>query len=132
MNKKKKLTQKQIDMLWSGGGDSPYSQARLVKEVRVLDDEVSRTFIIVEVDINPTTFELVKKYRDNSEFKNDIVVQQLLDHVEYRGPEFGYVSMGFSDEFTDSVVLAEAELALDRCQKTIIKMHKFIIKNFLQ
>ncbi len=129
MSKKEKLTQKETDMLW--GGEGPYSQAKLIKEVRILDGQVSRTFIIVEADINPTTFKLIKKNRNHKDFKNDAIVQLLLDNADYRGPEFGYVSMGFSAQFTDSLVLAEAELALNRCQKTIIKMHKFIMKNFL-
>jgi len=127
---KKKLTKKQIEMLWSGGGKGPYSQAKLIKEVRILDDRVSRIFLVVEVEINPTTFELVEKHRNDKEFKNDIVVQQLLDYSEYRGPEFGYISMAFQREDTDERMVIEAELALQRSQDTIIKMHQFIINNF--
>jgi len=117
-------------MLWSGGGKGPYSQANLTKQVRILDDRVSRIFLIVEVEINPTTFELVKKHKDNEEFKNDIAIQQLLDYSEYRGSEFGYVSMAFEKEYINETVLMEAELTLWRAQDTIIKMHKFIIENF--
>jgi len=124
------LTKKQIEMLW--GGDGPYSQTRLVREVRILDDKVSREFLVVEVDINPTTFELIKRYRNDGEFKDDIAIQQLLDHAEYRGPADGYVSMAFSDQYQegDEEVVVEANLALQRTQETIIKMHKFVLDKY--
>jgi len=70
-----KLTKKQKDMLW--GETGPYSQANLTKQVRILDDEISRVFLVVEVEINPTTFEIVEKHRSDDEFKNDIKIQQL-------------------------------------------------------
>jgi hypothetical protein len=119
------LTKKQQDMLW--GGDGPYSQVKLMKETRILDDNVSRIFLVVEAEINPTTFKLVKKHRKNKEFINDPMVQQLLDHADYRGLKFGYVSMAFSAEYGDDVAMINAEQALRYSQKTIIKMHKFVI-----
>ena len=57
-----KLTQKKRDKLW--GEDGPYSEAWLIFETRILDDSVSRIFIIVEVHVNPFTYELIKKNRD--------------------------------------------------------------------
>jgi len=127
---KNKLTKKQIDMLWGGGGNGPYSQANLTKEVRILDNKVSRIFLIVEVEINPTTFELIKRYRDDKDFKDDMAIQQLLNYSDFRGPEFGYVSMVFEREYTDETVLMEAEIVLRYTQETIIKMHEFIMNNF--
>ena len=121
-----KLTKKQQIMLWSGG-EGPYSQANLIKQVRILDDSVSRIFLVVEVSINPTTFEIVKKYRNSTEFKDDIMIQQLLDGAEYRGPDFGYVAMAFEREYEDDNVLLSADIALEYSQKSIIKMHKFIM-----
>jgi len=56
-----KLTQKQIDQLW--GEHGPYSEAKLIIETRILDDRVSRIFIVVEVAINPLTFEIISKIR---------------------------------------------------------------------
>ncbi len=128
---KKELTKNQIEMLWSGGEKGTYSQANLKKQVRILDDRVSRIFLVVEVEINPTTFELVKKHRKNKEFKEDIAIQQLLDFAEYRGPEYGYVSCAFELQYIEEAILAEAELALQRTQDTILKMHKFVIDNYL-
>ena len=40
------------------GEDGPYSQVRLCEEARILDDCVSRVFLVVEAEINPFTFEL--------------------------------------------------------------------------
>lgn len=125
-----KLTNEQREMLW--GEDEPYSQANLIKQVRILDDMVSRIFLVVEVDINPTTFEIVEKNRESDEFKNDIIIQQLLDGAEYRGRHFGYVSMAFEMEYTDENVLFNAEAALKYAQNNIIKMHKFVMNEIDQ
>ncbi|MEK7104952.1 MAG: hypothetical protein AAB868_02845 [Patescibacteria group bacterium] len=122
-----KLTKKQIDMLW--GETGPYSQANLKKQVRILDDKISRVFLVVEVEINPTTFEIVEKYRDGDEFKEDIKIQQLLDHSDFRGPHFGYVSMAFEGEYLNPSVAFNAEAALKYAQDSIIKMHKFVMNN---
>lgn len=125
-----KLNKKQRGMLWGESG--PYSQANLIRQVRILDDRVSRVFLVVEVDINPTTFEMVKKYRDSKEFKNNIIIQQLLNSAEYRGPHFGYVSMAFEAEYRDEMVMWSAEAALKYSQKNIIKMHKFVMDKISQ
>ena len=125
-----KLNKKQIDMLW--GGEGPYSQANLIEQVRILDDRISRVFLVVEVEINPATFEIVKKDRNAEEFKNDIIIQQLLDCAEYRGPQFGYVSMAFEGEYTDDEVMERAEGALEYAQESIIKMHKYVMDNFFE
>ncbi|MBI2634831.1 hypothetical protein HYW82_04155 [Candidatus Peregrinibacteria bacterium] len=54
-----KLTQKQRDQLW--GEHGPYSEAKLITETRILDDQVSRVFVVVEVAINPLTYEIIGK-----------------------------------------------------------------------
>ncbi len=131
--KNQPLTKKQIDLLWGNGPGptGPYSEANLSQEVRILDDSVSREFITVEVHINPTTFELVKKHRNDKEFKDDIAIQQLLDYSEFRGEKFGYVSMAFTQEYLDENVLRTGRLALRRVQDTIIKIHKFFMSEYL-
>ena len=77
----KKLTPKDYERMW--GKNGPYSQVRLCEETRILDDSVSRVFLVVEAEINPFTFEYVQKHRQR--FANDESVLQLLDHAEYRG-----------------------------------------------
>lgn len=119
----KKLTHRQRDQLW--GETGPYSQAQLIFETRILDDHVTRTFLIVEVDINPFTFALVKKHR--KQFKNDEPVLQLIDHADYRGQSFGYVSSSFHEEYKDESVLLDAQRHLDYSRETIIRMHRFVM-----
>jgi len=126
---KKKLNKRQQEELW--GKTGPYSQAHLIKEVRILDNTVSRVFLIVEVDINPTTFECMYKHRSDPEFVDDEAIQQLLDHSEDRRPFSGYVSMAYEREYSELMVITEAELALSRVQKTIVKMHQFVMDSFL-
>lgn len=129
--KGKKLTTKQKELLWSGDGKGPYSQVNLTKQVRILDDSVSRIFLVVEADINPTTFEIVNSNRNDEEFKNDIKIQQSLDHAEYRGPEFGYVTAAFEEEYKDNDTIARAEDALKYTQESIIKMHNYVMREYM-
>ena len=129
--KRGKLSKKQRDLLWSGGGNGPYSQVNLIKQVRILNSSVSRIFLVVEAEINPTTFEIVNENRYCDEFKEDIMIQQLLDSAEYRGPEFGYVSSAFEKEYTSDEVMIQAEASLKYTQECVIKMHTFMINNQL-
>jgi len=129
--KGKKLTIKQKDLLWSGDGKGPYSQVNLKRQVRILDNSISRIFLVVETEINPTTFEIVKNNRNEDEFKNDIKIQQLLDHAEYRGLQFGYVAVAFEEEFTNNEIMSRAEHALKYTQESIIKMHDYVMRKFL-
>lgn len=118
------LTKKEKDALWNETG--PYSQASLIIQSRILDDRVSRVFLEVEVAINPYTFEFVRKHRE--EFIDDEMVQQLLDHSDFRGQPHGYVSCAYSKEYSQDL-LEEANVHLGYAEKTIIKMHKFVIKH---
>ncbi len=117
------LTQQQRDELW--GEDGPYSQASIIIQTRILDDRVSRVFVEVEADINPLTYKIIAQNRD--QFRDDEMIQQLLDHIDYRGQKFGYVIGAFSCEYTDESVMLAAEQALAYTKATIIKMHKFVI-----
>lgn len=120
-----KLIQKQRDKLW--GEDGPYSEAQIIIEERILDEVVTRIFVYVEVHINPFTFELIKKNRKL--FADDIMIQQLLDHADFRGQSHGYVSCAFRNEYRDEDVMKEAREHLDYARGTIIKMHNFVLKN---
>lgn len=116
-------TMKQADKLW--GVNGPYSQANLTTQVRILDDRISRIFLVVEADINPLTYELIKKHR--AKFTDDPKILQLLDHAEYRGQEFGYVVSSFEAEYTNEDVMREAQERLNYTIETLIKMHKFVM-----
>ncbi|HCC06082.1 TPA: hypothetical protein DEP94_01835, partial [Candidatus Nomurabacteria bacterium] len=120
-----KLTNTDIENMW--GGDGPYSQVSLHEQTRILDDSVSRVFLVVEAEINPFTFEYVKK--NKKKFENDEAVIQLLNHAEYRG-KFGYV-VGAGEVEVDIEGAREfAERQRDSTIKTLIRMHKFIINEF--
>lgn len=120
---KMKLTRKQRDQLWGEGG--PYSEARLSIETRILDDSVSRVFVVVEVSINPLTFEIISKNRKH--FKDDEMILQLIDHADDRGQYFGHVAQSFMHEYTDEDVLKDGQKALDYSKETIINMHQFVM-----
>ena len=118
----KKLTPQDYERMW--GQDGPYSQVRLCEETRILDDSVSRVFLVVEAEINPFTFEYVQKHR--RQFVGDESVMQLLDHAEYRG-QFGYVVSAGEVELKDEEAVRFARKQTDATIQTLIRMHAFVI-----
>lgn len=118
-----KLTKKQKDMLW--GKNWPYSEVDLKIQTRILDNKISSKFIEVEVNINPTTFEICKQNIEY--FKNDIMINQLLNHWLYISPEFWYKSCAFMQEYRDEKIIIKAMESVKYAEETIIKMHKFVI-----
>ncbi|HCC83811.1 TPA: hypothetical protein DEP96_03095 [Candidatus Uhrbacteria bacterium] len=116
------LTQQQKDEMW---GDKPYSQVRLITETRIWGDAVSRVFITVEIDLNPLTFNLIKKHRVL--FKDDEEVQQLLDQAEDCGEKEGFVTCAFLEEYTGEVVLARAAKRAKECEDMLIGLHEFVM-----
>ena|SRR3989338_7912687 len=118
-----KLTQEFKDKLWGESG--PYSQANLIIQMRILDDRVSRVFAVVECEINPLTYEIVKQNRNH--FKKNKKIIDLIDHSEFRGKEYGYVSMSFEEELTGPDVWKRAHKHLEYTKDTITKIHKFVM-----
>jgi len=118
-----KLTQKQRDKLWTDNG--PYSEVHLIIETRILDDHEARKFVIVELNINPLSFEIIKKNR--LQFEDDVTIQEIIAHAEYRGQPFGYVVCAFMCEYRDSTVLLEAERCVEYSKATLIKIHKYVM-----
>ena len=118
-----KLSQIQSDKLW--GEDGPYSEVHLIIETRILDDKETRKFIIVEQNINPLSFEIIKKNSDK--FKNDTPIMQLLEHAEYRGQKFGYVVCAFMKEYRESGDLIEGQECVDFSKEMLIRIHKFVM-----
>lgn len=122
-----KLTSQQRDKLW--GDTGPYSQANLIMETRILDDRVSRVFLVVEVEINPFTYEFVQKHR--AKFVDDVKITQLLVQAVYRGPSFGYTASAFEAEYVDESVMHEAQEHLKYAVETLIIMHKFVLNHIV-
>lgn len=121
----KKLSRKERDLLWGDSG--PYSQAQLIFEHRILDERPARTFVIVSLNINPFTFELVKKYRDA--FADDLEIQGILDFSKLSDPGYGYNVYSFSEEYTDEHVVEIAKQRLEDSKLAIIRMHEFVMKH---
>ena len=118
----KKLTPQDYERMW--GDDGPYSQVRLCEETRILDDRVSRVFLVVEAEINPFTFEYIQKHRQR--FSDDEPVLQLLDHAEYRGI-FGYVVSAGAVELHDEESKRFSRKQADMTIQTLIRMHAFVM-----
>lgn len=120
-----KLAPKDYERMW--GEDGPYSQVRLCEETRILDDSISRVFLVVEAEINPFTFECVKRHREH--FVNDEPVIQLLDHAEYRG-KFGYVVSAGEVELRGEESKRFARKQADMTIQTLIRIHTFVIEKY--
>ncbi len=123
--KNKKLTNTDFKKMW--GEDGPYSQVRLCEEIRILDDSVSRVFLVVEAEINPFTFEYVENNR--VKFENDVAVLQLLNHAEYRG-KFGYVVSAGEIKLDDKNSKQFARKQADSTTQTLIRMHRFVMDEY--
>jgi len=121
----KKLKPADYEKMW--GEEGPYSQVRLCEEIRILDDSVSRVFLVVEAEINPFTFGYVEKHREK--FEGDEAVLQLLDHAEDRG-KFGYVVGAGEVEVGDEDAKQFAREQAEMTTQTLIRMHKFVIDEF--
>jgi hypothetical protein len=78
------LTREQMDNLWGDGG--PYSQVRVTREVRILDDAVSRTFYFVKANVNPTTYESLRAMEAQIE---DAEIQAFLKEATFVSDEEG-------------------------------------------
>ena len=113
-----KLTNKQREQLW--GEIGPYSQLNLKIETRILDASVSRVFVIVESQINPFTFKLIKKNRNK--FKGDkIILKALLDNAIFEGGAYGYVSYMYQEELiAEKGNLTGNEKALEIAHKILL------------
>ena len=119
------LTKEQRVKMWDDEG--PYSEACLVFETRILDDEISRIFLKVEVSINPLTFETIKKNRKS--FADNKRIQDILEYAEHRFEERGYEATLFSVPY-ERDMLETANEVLKEVEEAITKMHKFVMNQF--
>ena len=82
----RQLTPQEATGLWGDGG--PYSQVQVVREIRILDNSVSRTFYRVTANINPTSFQIMKKLKGQI---RDEVILGCLAQAKFTSREEGYV-----------------------------------------
>lgn len=118
-----KLTKKQQEELW--GETGPYSQVNLKIETRILDDKISRVFLIVETEINPFTFKVIEQ--NKKQFKDDPEIMGILEYSEDKGQHYGYVANSFCQEFRDESVMELAQERLRDTNEAVIKIHKFVM-----
>jgi hypothetical protein len=121
---KKLRAEKDRDELW--GDDGPYSQVTLVEEARILDDRVSRVFMIVEATVNPFTYKLCLKNKKH--FKEDEAISQFLACAENRGFKDGYVAVVFQEQFAGKKTFEKAVFYKQYAEEAVIRMHKFVMK----
>ena len=120
----KKLAKKDQERLWGDSG--PYSQVNMTIQTRILDERINRVFLIVQVDVNPLTFELTKRHQQK--FKDDAMIQNFLEVGEYRGDQLGYVVFPFEEEFADNGVMDKGHQILIVATNALIKMHTFVME----
>jgi hypothetical protein len=118
------MQKKDIDweMLWGDGG--PYSESKITINTRILDNEVSRTMIEVTANINPTTFKIIKKHKDN--FKDDEMVTNIIKGGVYWGKNHGYVVSLGEEDYREKDAFQKAILKEELLRDAIIRMHDFI------
>ena len=119
------LTEKQRKEIW--GEEGPYSEAYLTFETRIIDDEISKIILKVEVSINPLTFELINQNKDV--FLDDRRIQAILEYAEFTNDLRGYEACLFSVPYK-SDMLKIANDVLKETEEAIIKMHKFVMNYY--
>jgi len=121
----RKLTSRDFERMW--GDEGPYSQVRLCEETRILDDSVSRVFLVVEAEINPFTFEYIAA--NLKRFLDDEPIVQLIGSAENRG-KFGYVASAGEVELDGEESRRFAREQADMTIQTLIRMHAFVMEEF--
>lgn len=117
------LSREQRERLWGDGG--PYSQIHLTTETRILDKTPGRTFVYVDVEMNPLTFEIMLQNRER--FHDDVAIQQFLDEGEYQDEAHGYFVRVFCAQGTDKRVLTSAKRKAKEAQRLVVQMHAFVM-----
>lgn len=113
-----KINKRDIERLWGDGG--PYSQVQVVKEFRVLDDGISRVKYNVYANINPATYEILKKGKSIIKDKD---ILKILNESEYKNEEEGYIwSVCHGLDKPE-----EADYVAEQAVHAVIEAHKLVI-----
>ncbi len=114
------MTRDRMDGLWGDGG--PYSQVQVIREVRILDDHVSRTFFYVKANVNPTTYDILKAMEAQIE---DGEVRSFLNEATFVSHEEGYEWTVYGQK---ALSPRGANRAADQATQAIIRMHQLVMK----
>lgn len=112
-------TSEQTELLWGDGG--PYSQVQVIREVRVLDDGLGRTFYYVKANVNPTTYATLKAIADQIA---DEEVQAFLRDATYISNDEGYEWHVYGQSALSS---RGANRAAEKATDVVIRMHRLVM-----
>ncbi len=113
------ITGDQMSGLWGDGG--PYSQVQVLREIRILDDHVSRTFYYVKANVNPTTYATLKKREAEIE---DEEIRAFLAEAAFISDEEGYEWTIYGQA---ALTPRGANRASDRATDAITRMHRLVM-----
>lgn len=132
--KRMKVKPRDMQALWGDSG--PCSQVNIKTQVRILDDSISRVFLLVEVEINPYTYSFVKKHL--KDFAEDETVCDIINNCRYMGKNMGYVAVPYDEElahypetFLDFKLFDEANGIHKIMNRAIIRMHEYVIAHYV-
>jgi len=114
------LDKKTSEELW--GEEGPYSQVQVLKEIRILDDKVTREFYYVYANINPATHKILKK--NKKKIKEDFIHEFLRD-AEFKSKKEGYVWWLYGQEVYNS---RGANQMAKKMSEMVIKMHNLVME----
>jgi len=113
------LTQEQMGGLWGDGG--PYSQVHVTREIRILDDGVSRTFYYVHASVNPATYAVLKKMEVQIE---DEEIQAFLKEATFVSDEEGYEWHVYGQP---ALSPRGANRAAAKVMEAVVRMHRLVM-----
>jgi hypothetical protein len=116
----KQLQPQEIADLW--GDEGPYSQVQVIREIRILDDSVSRVFHYVTANINPTTFRILQELKGRIQHPG---ILACLAEGKFVSPEDGYEWTAYG-ECSDSP--RTANKVAKQIAELIIRMHHMVMQ----
>ena len=116
----KHLTRQEIDGLWGEGG--PYSQVQVIREIRILDDSISRVFHHVTANINPTTYKALNKRMGKIRDQEILVC---LAEAEFISPDEGYQWTAYGES---SESPRDANRIARRVVDVVSRMHRLVMQ----
>jgi len=114
------VTPAQMEGLWGDGG--PYSHVHVIREVRILDDRVSRTFFYVKASVNPTSYATLKAMEARID---DPEILDFLRQATFVSEEEGYEWAVYGKE---AATAAGANRVAGRVRDAIIRMHHLVME----
>lgn len=114
------ITPAQMEGLWGDGG--PYSHVHITRELRILDDRVSRTFFYVKANVNPTTYATLRAMGAQI---HDPEILAFLQQATFVSEEEGYEWAVYAKE---AATAGGANRVADRIRDAIIRMHHLVME----